>query len=69
VGTPLCKKIKSKFENNRILDEMYSSLRRIAAQLSNNELQHSTAVWAGNEENYLGYLEMGVWGVGEGKTC
>lgn len=35
-------------------------------QLSNNELQHSTAAWAGNEENYPGYLKMGVWGAGGG---
>lgn len=34
-------------------------------QLSNNELQHSTAVWAGNE-NYPGYLKTGVWRKWEG---
>lgn len=35
-------------------------------QLSNKELQHSTAVWGGNEENDPGYLKMGVWGMEEG---
>ena len=38
-------------------------------QLSNNELQHSTTVWAGNEEDYPGYLKMGVWGLWEGVSC
>lgn len=35
------------------------------AAVSNNELQHSTAAWAGNEETYPGYLKVGVCGVGE----
>lgn len=35
-------------------------------QLFNKELQPSTAVWAGNEENEPSYLKMGVWGMEEG---
>lgn len=37
-------------------------------QLSNNELQHSTTVWARNED-YPGYLKMGVWGMWEDVSC
>lgn len=44
---------------------MHALLKRNAA-VSNNELQHSAAVWAGKEENYPGYPKVGVCGVGEG---